>query len=99
MPLQINDNFDFTSPSPNFKRDNMTWETMQAQTTSTLDKGHIVYCISEGHVGTYIFTKDGTWIKILDDNGKIDGIPTTTSALRNDSGYITVNDLPSWGEF
>jgi len=98
MALQISDNFDFTSPSPNFKRDNMTWDEMMAQTVNTLDKGHIVYCITEGHIGTYVFTSEGTWKKILDESGDIENLPTKTSDLTNDSGYIT-QDYLEWGGF
>ena len=97
MALQISDNFDFTSPSPNFKRDNMTWDEMMAQTVNSLDQGHLVYCITEGHIGTYVFTGEG-WVKVLNESGKVDGIPTKTSDLTNDSNYIT-QDALEWGGF
>lgn len=106
MALQINDNFDFTSPSPNFKRDNMTWEEMLNQSVNSLDKGHLVYCTTPEHIGTYVFTgKEGLgltdadkWEKVLDESGKVNGIPTKTSELTNDSNFIPQSYL-EWGDF
>jgi len=89
--IELIDNLNYKGNLPNFKRDNMTWEEMDSQNVLSLDKGHLVYCTTTEHLGTYIFLGVDTegksiWKQIIDDTGSVvSPIHTFTKEVKDPS--------------